>query len=300
MRKNKKLYKIVIVLVILLCICLVISFTHNNKKTNEKTEIIDIKCEGDNSETNNIPKDTDDNKPDTNESGLSNGETSNNGVGNGGSGTNSNDDTTTGTVPVITDGDGDTTIPDENGNIEETRDSLSVSDKYQTWSNTTKIRIFDVSQIAPGDSGTYDFAVNNNTDGNVNYSIVFEEENAANVNMLYKLKRNDEYIAGNEETWVKYNELNIEDIILNKYNMDSYYIEWKWIDADNDTEAGRTPGAKYKLTVTVKAKETADFDKYSKASLNPDTGDKLLHYIELALLSLIVLILLIIKRRQKD
>ena len=63
MRKNKKLYKIVIVLVILLCICLVISFTHNNKKTNEKTEIIDIKCEGDNSETNNIPKDTDEINP---------------------------------------------------------------------------------------------------------------------------------------------------------------------------------------------------------------------------------------------
>ena len=315
MKKNKKLYKLVIVLVVLLCVCLIINFTHN-KMINDNTEIIDIECEGENCEKDTIPKDTDDNKNNANDDVTNNPQTdnasNNSGTGNGNSGTENNNSgtngtgnssgngSTTGTEPVVTNGDGDTIIPDENGEIEEAKNKLSVSDSYQTWTNITEIRIFDVDQIAPGDSGTYDFVVNNNTDENVDYGIVFEENNVANVNMLYKLKRNNEYIAGDETTWVKYNELNFDNKILNENNIDAYNIEWKWVPAENDTAAGRLHGAKYGLNVTVKAAETEEFEKYSKATLNPLTGDKILQYIEIALLSMIVLVLLTIKRRQKD
>lgn len=305
MKKNKKLYKLVIVLVILLCVCLIINFTlnKNNKKQNNNTEIIDIdnsKDDDDDDKTDDSKvEDTDDNK------------TTDNGTGSNGTGSGSGDGNSTGTNPVIVDGDGDTVVksddgdkilPSEDGKVDDVLEggSVTVNDKSKTWSTITKINIFDVPKIAPGDGSTYEFAVNNNTQGNVKYKITFTENNVANVNMLYKLKRNDEYISGDETTWVKYNELNLNDRILNKNTMDTYNIEWKWIDAENDTAAGRNIGARYGINIKVDAAATTLYDKYSNATLNPDTGDKILHYIEIALLSLIALILLIIKRRQKD
>lgn len=312
MKKNKKLYKLVIVLGVLLCVCLVINFTHN-KMINDNTEIIDIECEGENCE-----KDTDDNKNNANDDVTNNPQTdnasNNSGTGNGNSGTENNNSgtngtgnssgngSTTGTEPVVTNGDGDKILPTENGNVDDVLESgtVSVNDSDKTWSTNTEISIFDVDKIAPGDSGTYDFVVNNNTERNVNYGINFEENNIAKVNMLYKLKRNEEYIAGDENTWVKYNELNFDSRILNKSYMDKYNIEWKWVPAENDTAAGRTLGAKYGLNIKVDAASTTEYDRYSNATLNPLTGDKILHYIEIALLSMIVLVLLTIKRRQKD
>lgn len=303
MKKNKKLYKLVIILGVLLCVCLIISFTinKNNKEIKDNTEIIDIDSDEDDDETKTSPvEDSDDNK--TTDNGTSN---------NNASGSGSGDGNAPGTKPVIVDGEGDTVVqsddgdkilPTENGKVDDVLEggTLSVNDSDKTWSTNTEIRIFDVSQIAPGDGSTYEFIVNNNTEGNVKYNITFAENNVANVNMLYKLKRNDEYISGDETTWVKYNELNLNDRILNKNTMDTYNIEWKWIDAENDTAAGRMIGAKYRLDIKVDAASTTEFDRYSNATLNPDTGDKVIRYIEIALLSLIMLILLTIRRRQKD
>lgn len=303
MKKNKKLYKLVIVLGVLLCVCLIISFTinKNNQKIKDNTEIIDIDSEkdDDNDETKTSPvEDPEDNK--TTDNGSSNG-----------SGSGSGDGNSTGTKPVIVDGEGDTVVqsddgdkilPTENGKVDDVLEggTVTVNDNDKTWSTNTEISIFDVDKIAPGDSGTYDFVVNNNTERNVNYGINFEENNIAKVNMLYKLKRNEEYIAGDENTWVKYNELNFDSRILNKSYMDKYNIEWKWVPAENDTAAGRTLGAKYGLNINVDAASTTEYDRYSNATLNPLTGDKILNYIEIALLSMIVLVLLTIKRRQKD
>lgn len=311
MKKNKNLYKLVAVLFVILCGCFMISFTleKNNQKIKNNTKVIDIKCKGEDCETNTIPKDTDDKKNDTNDSNIddnksksndsSNSSTSNNndaGNNNVSNNTSSNE-STTGT-PVINDN-GNTTVQDDNGNIEKPKSKISITDTYQTWKSTTPIRIFNVDKIAPGDSGSYNFVVNNNTTENVDYGIMFEEDNIASANILYKLKRNNEYIAGDDDTWVKYNELDFDNKILNENEIDKYNIEWKWVDSESDTAAGRMLGAKYKLNVVVKGAQTEEFDKYSKATLNPLTGDKILHYIELALLSWIVLILLAIKRRQK-
>ena len=304
MRKNKKLYKLVIVLVALLCVCLIINFTlnKNNQKIKDNTEIIDINSNKDDDDTKTSPvEDSDDNK--TSDSGNS---TNNNGPGSG-----SGDGNAPGTKPVIVDGEGDTVVqsddgdkilPTEDGTVDDVLEggTVSVNDNDNKWTTNTEIRIFDVPQIAPGDGSTYEFVVNNNTPGNVNYSISFEEDNIANANMLYKLKRNDEYIAGDENTWVKYNELNFDSRILNKSYMDKYNIEWKWVPAENDTSAGRMLGAKYGLNIKVDAASTTEYDRYSNATLNPLTGDKILNYIEIALLSMIVLVLLTIKRRQKD
>ena len=111
------------------------------------------------------------------------------------------------------------------------------------------------------------------------------------------------YISPSSFEWVRYSNLNLGEKVLNSRKNDSYTIEWKWVDSDNDTQVGRTKNAKYKLDISIKALETDEFDRNASASaiFNPDTGDKILYFIELAILSAIALILLIIlKRRQKD
>ena len=73
--------------------------------------------------------------------------------------------------------------------------------------------------------------------------------------MKYKLKRNNTYIV---DHYVSYNELNISDIILNSKASDTYYLEWKWISSDNDTEIGKNPDSKYDLKIEVKAESIDD------------------------------------------
>ena len=73
--------------------------------------------------------------------------------------------------------------------------------------------------------------------------------------MKYKLKKGDNYIVNN---YVSYNELNIEDVLLNTKNSDTYYLEWKWVgdNDDNDTQIGtnaKSSNIKYDLKITVEA-----------------------------------------------
>ena len=114
----------------------------------------------------------------------------------------------------------------------------------------------DKSIIAPGVEGDYNFTVENEGDCNFNYDISFTEENPYNVNMVYKLKLNGEYILGNENNWVKGADLYRKNILLEDGKIDLYTIEWKWEDTDYDTEIGVLGGANgayYKMFINVDA-----------------------------------------------
>ena len=87
------------------------------------------------------------------------------------------------------------------------------------------------------------------------YSISFIEDNPYNINMKYKLKKNDTYIV---DHYVSATELNIADIKLNVNTGDTYYLEWKWISSSNDTEIGANPDSKYGLKINVEAESTND------------------------------------------
>ena len=142
--------------------------------------------------------------------------------------------------------------------------------------------------------------INNNTGGNVVYSIDFVEENQYSANILYKLKMNGDYIAGDADTWVSYNDLDLNNKVLNADYMDSFLLEWKWVDSDHDTVAGRTHGAKYTLKINVLSKETTDQDVKGSSIYNPRTGDTIIMYVTMFIESLIVLIILILLKRNKD
>lgn len=143
---------------------------------------------------------------------------------------------------------------------EEDDGEFHVLDKDVTWSGSSDLKIFANSlydfedKIAPECSNTYKFVVKNSTDYNLKYSINFTETNPYNINLKYKLKKNGSYIISD---YVSYDQLNISEVLLNSKNSDTYYLDWKWISSENDTQAGEIQ-ANYKLQINVEAESVND------------------------------------------
>ncbi len=155
----------------------------------------------------------------------------------------------------------DNTIPASNEEPipEEEINELIVYDKEITWHDETPAKIFTNSMyeltdvIAPESSNTYQFVVKNGTEYNLKYKIDFIENNPYQINMKYKLKKNDTYII---DHYVSANELNVEDAFLNTKTNDTYYLEWKWISSNNDTAIGLDPNSQYELKIYIEAEST--------------------------------------------
>ena len=136
---------------------------------------------------------------------------------------------------------------------------LIVKDEDITWKGTSEVKIFTNSmykledRIAPESSNTYQFVVKNSTNYNIKYQIRFIENNPYSINMKYKLKKNDTYLI---EEYVSASELNLSDAFLNSSENDTYYLDWKWISSDNDTEIGANRDSFYGLRIEVKAEST--------------------------------------------
>ena len=116
----------------------------------------------------------------------------------------------------------------------------------------------DKSIIAPGVSGSYSFTVENESENEFNYDIEFIEENPYEINMVFKLRINGEYVIGNEKNWVKGGKLVRNELLLKPNFKDIYTIEWKWEHTDNDTEIGEQGGpggAYYKMKVKATAEQ---------------------------------------------
>lgn len=151
----------------------------------------------------------------------------------------------------------------DSSNIPTTIDTeiLEITDKDITWSNTNNIKVFSNpiynmnQKIAPESTNVYQFVINNNTAYNILYNINFIESNTYSINMKYKLKLNNVYVAGDEENWVSYDQLKRTNIILPKSNKHIYYLEWKWISSDNDTSVGNAVNAGYDLNIEIKAEK---------------------------------------------
>jgi len=87
--------------------------------------------------------------------------------------------------------------------------------------------------------------------------LVFEEDNQDKVNIKYRLKENGKYIIG-VDNWVYYDQIVLEDVILNSKEADSYQLEWMWVSENNelDTSIGeKEDRAVYSITFKVVAFE---------------------------------------------
>lgn len=176
-------------------------------------------------------------------------------------------DTATGTImPPDNNVEGESIDKENNGKIEgeyviDNSDRFKVVQGEKQWSELKELDMFknsyfeDKSIIAPGVQGSYSFTVENESESKFIYNILFTEENPYEINMVFKLKLNGEYILGNEQTWIKASELNRSNILLGAKANDIYTVEWKWQDNYNDTEIGKTEGAYYKMYIKVNAEQ---------------------------------------------
>ena len=142
-------------------------------------------------------------------------------------------------------------------------DGFLVFDKKGTILKETMLNIFTHPSyyivdgyIAPGSQNSYQFVVRNNNEFGIEYDLNMIEYNELNLNMKYKLKLNGNYIAGTKNKYVSANEIKCEDLPLTPYTYDVYTLEWKWIDADNDTDVGTNIHSHYKINLKLSAKET--------------------------------------------
>lgn len=129
-------------------------------------------------------------------------------------------------------------------------------DDYAIW-DKQDLRIFAnpmydyKSIIAPGSSNSYAFAVRNNNDFSVVVDIMFEEVNPKNINMMYKLQNNGNYIFGFEASYQDIVGHKITNINIPAKSEESYLLDWKWIDSNNDTSIGFDTSAFYKLSIII-------------------------------------------------
>ena len=137
-----------------------------------------------------------------------------------------------------------------------------VKDKAGEWTNIRTLNIFSnpayqmSNKIAPGVSNVYNFVVYNSTARVLDYKMTMIEENPYQLNMKYRLKRNNQYIAGNATTWVYANEMVIEKDHMATNASDKYALEWKWVDNTNDTTIGKLSNATYTLKTSITFEES--------------------------------------------
>ena len=312
MRLNKWIYIITVILIL----GLVISFFafNNSNKTKESSNVIDTDCIDNNCEKDDDNKNNqnNDNKKEDSDSkkNESTDSTKNEIVPstqtNNNSNTNSTSVNNNSNTNSINSSSNVNQIPSNNetgSNVVPTATEepgkFIVSDDDHVWDNQTDIDVFKISKIRPGDNGTYNFVVNNKSKKTTIYKIVFEETNEYQANILYKLKINDKYVAGDKDTYVKYDVLNLPEKELKSGEKNYYTIEWKWVDADNDPIVGYTASkvdATYELKVIVNSTEAVEVDEYT-----PNTVDKILYYVGLIIVSItrIVIILLLLNNKKK-
>lgn len=145
-------------------------------------------------------------------------------------------------------------------------DRFIVTQGVKEWRQLKELDMFrnsyfhDEAIIAPGVMGNYSFSVENESTATFNYNIDFKQENPYNINMVYKLKKNGQYVLGNENTWESYTGLNRVSQTLDPLSRDIYTVEWRWEHTDYDTPIGQTYGGDkiedYWVYVTVDAEQT--------------------------------------------
>lgn len=248
-KENTKLEKnIIISLIILAIILLFIStfFIHDiiDTGTINSTQTTQINYPEPNKPDDNNNNNSNNNN--NNNNGNNNNDNNNNDINNGNNSGNNSGNNNNNTQPIIVD--------------EEAR--IRILEESTDWSQLKELDIFKTNyecvkegKIAPGVQGTYIYTVENYGEKPMVYDMKYTDENPYKINMVYKLKRNGQYVAGNENTWVNLSKLDLKDLKIKSKTTDIYSLEWKWEDSENDTEIGETEGAYYKLFISSYAEE---------------------------------------------
>ena len=142
--------------------------------------------------------------------------------------------------------------------VQVTDDDIEIT--KETELDIFKNKRFDFeSVIAPRSSGTYSFCVENVSGKDVKYDLSFADESKYLINMKYRLKVDNSYVKGNENTYVDLEHLNLEEVVVLKDSINVFTLEWYWEDDDaRDTVVGMSSKKNkeyYKLHMEVLAEE---------------------------------------------
>ena len=143
-------------------------------------------------------------------------------------------------------------------NIDEFDGVVYVDDEQGNYSYQNNLNIFSnvafnyTNKIAPGSFNTYNFEVHNSSNMKLEYKIIFKEESEYDINIKYRIRKNDKYIVGDKDTYIPFNRINIPSGIVNSNSKDRYSLDWKWFDDDEkDTIAGKNMTDDYKLKINI-------------------------------------------------
>ena len=158
-------------------------------------------------------------------------------------------------------------------------DELVEVDPEMIWDSTNNINVFKNAQfnnrnmIAPGSFGAYHFQVQNKTTFGIFYNLAFEEDNFMDVNMLYRLRKNDKWIV---KQWTKLPDIFLETYRIESTKVDDYVLEWKWFDADNDSDLGRASyfsPLEYKMTLRISGYGEYEDEEDTNTNNNEENTD---------------------------
>ncbi len=125
------------------------------------------------------------------------------------------------------------------------------------WDEEKNLNVFENGyyedmKIHPGMEGDYQFRIKNENGKKLTYDLEFAELNEYDVNLHYRLRLNNVYIAGSEDEYVSVSELTQKGLILADDSAAIFTLEWKWIDDEGDTNAGMNQ-ANYTLIIFFSA-----------------------------------------------
>lgn len=87
--------------------------------------------------------------------------------------------------------------------------------------------------IYPGKNGEYYFTVTNEDSRNKIIYLDFSEENDKNIPIMYRLKKDGEYVCGDEESWLFIDDVYLKNITISGDSTQTYILEWYWYDDGN-------------------------------------------------------------------
>ena len=141
---------------------------------------------------------------------------------------------------------------------------LTVKSEMKDWNLNENINLFQQSNkngeklIYPGESGKYEFIIENSNSTQMYYNIRLSEENKDKINIKYKLKMNNIYIVGDENTYETIDKFNLEKVNIMGNTKILYTLEWKWQESDNDLQLIKDGLATYRIYIDICSKYSGE------------------------------------------
>lgn len=146
-------------------------------------------------------------------------------------------------------------VCDNESCLSKKKENPKTSNSKVSWHDFSELKLFEnsvyqfESEIAPESRNAYRFILKNSTKYKFIYKITFNETNPYNINMQYKLKKNDEYIVSE---YAVYDDLNLSGQLIEANGNDLFDLEWKWISSNHDNNIEKSQ-ENYHLKMKIEA-----------------------------------------------